>query len=337
MALSMQALQNMSVYGYYDPMTGQIRPVQALKNLQQIHRDSAQGPLQSDYRIWSTQIVRLFRDQARVGRQIVPMTETIAFDGTIEHETPTLNRIPAPEYGMEPDDVNINIEGSSVIVKLPELYTTIKLKKDRWARVFAGQERVPLIVAQAINEFKNAEDRIIWRGRGPITGLVGSLTHDLGNPAGNWGIDSGGDGILENVFTDVSKGKNWFLSQNIPAETPIDVVLTSYLWTLLSDKISVYSPGTNNLDILRGKLNGGTVYVTNNLQDAVLSTANTMVMIAKTTQENAAWEILSSGIEQRMLDLPAFKQGLEMRQKFSVKVLQGDYIAWMDGINDASS
>jgi len=307
-----------------------------LKNLTQLGKDAgaALSPLISDFRKWSPILIKLFHDQPLIGRKLAPTIEALDFDGMTEHETPNLEDMTEPDYGMEPQESNTGIQGGSVIVKTPQIFKTVVLLDDVWKRLFAGQARMPIIVGRMLEKVKNFEDQVIFRGstKNALKGLVSTLTTDLGNPTGPWGQDTDANGILENMHADIEKGLDYLNSQGL-GHLPVDVALTSYLFNRAKNTIVPYDPKTNNLMIIESKLNGGSVMSSNNIQASVSTSANTMVMIARTGPQDAAWQLLSSGFDR--IFQPATKPWssiLGVREKFSVKVLDGKFILWMDGI-----
>lgn len=304
-----------------------------LKPIYLIGRDDATSPFLADFRKFSNRIVQIFHDQPLVARKLAPMVEPLDFDGMTEHETALLKDIDRPDYAMDPQDKHTNIEGDSVIVKTPQIFQSASLLNDRWKAVFAGKERMPILVSRMIGKIKNEEDFIAFQGstKENVKGLVSNLTTDLGAVSGAWGADSGGDGILENAQADIEKAIDGFVADGLGAY-PVDVVMTSYIYNLLKNKIVPYDPKTNNLTIVEGKLNGGQILVSNNIQASVLKTANTFVAIARTSESEAAWQLLSSGLDQSMDREGLWKTAIGIREKFSIKVLDKKFIRWMDGI-----
>jgi len=297
--------------------------------------DSSFSPLITDIRKFSNQLVVLFHDQPNVLRIMAPRVDSLQFDGTTSHQTGALDDMERPNYAMEPEDDHKNITGTTITVPTPQIYHSVSLANDHWARLFAGKERLPLAMTRMVKLIKNEEDIIGFRGRPgvKIEGLIGATgSEDLGNPVGPFGDDSDGDGILENLQAAVLKGLDHFTSEGLQ-DRPVDVVLTSYIYTLANTTVVPYDPKTTNLDIMRAKLNGGNVYTTNFLQENVAKDANSMLMVARTGPADAAWEILSSGIEQSMDKVNNWKTSYGMREKFAPKILQPKFIAWMDEID----
>lgn len=307
-----------------------------MRPLSLIGKDNAFQPYITDYRQFSNRIVQLFHDQPLVIRRLAPMVETVQFDGLTEHETATLKDIAKPEYAFEPSNANTMIEGDSVIVKIPQFFFSASLLKEKWKALFAGKERMPILINRMIQKIKIEEDVVGLQGatKTATKGLVGTLTHDLGAPTGNWKTDATSDGILENAQADVDKGIDYFVAKGV-GHYPLDVVLTSYAYNKLRNTIIPYSPGVNNIDIIRNKLNGGEIYVTNHLQDAVALAANTMLMIPRMPEAEAPWAILSSGIEQSMEPYRLWEEEFGIRERFAPKILDGTLVAWMKGITVA--
>lgn len=305
-----------------------------LKMISEIGKDSVMAPFISDFRKFSDRLVQLFHDQPQPGRILAPRIDDLAFDGTTEHETARLKDIKRPEYAMAPDNANRNVLGDSVIVKTPQIFQSASLLNDVWKLTLGGNARMPLLVSRMLQLVKVEEDLIVWQGRNGVKGLVSSLTEDLGPPGGNWKTDADGDGILEIAHADIEKSFDKFDSYAI-GHLPVDVIFTPAIYRKFVNTIVPYAPETNNIDILRAKLNGGEIYVTGNLQTGFAKASNTFVAIARTGESDAAWEILSSGIEQKLKEDGLWKTEMGMREKFAPKILDGRFIQWMDGITVA--
>lgn len=306
-----------------------------MKPISRIGHDDVNSPLDIDFKKFSPRIVQLFNHQPRPGRMLAPRVEPLEFDGTVEVETVTMNRIGRPGYAMEPENMNRNVTGQSVTVKTPQIFYSINMSNDRWRRTFAGKERIPIILNQMLEEIKNEEDLITWRGDANTgtNGLISAANGtDMGAPAGFFGADAGGDGILENLQAAIDEGINAYLAAGLP-QGPIDVVWTSPIQVLATAAVIPYQPGVTNYDIVKKKLNGGNIYVTNNLQANVSATANTLAMIMRTGEGDAAWEILSSGLQQKTKEVSLWNTELGLREKFTVKTFRTEFIQWMDGIN----
>jgi len=305
-----------------------------LKFLSEIGKDATMAPYVTDFRKFSNRITVLFHDQPMVGRMLAPRIKGLDFDGMTEDETPTQDDIERPEYSMQPEDSNVGLKGSSVIVKTPQIFQTAELLNDTWKLTFAGNARMPRLVSRMIQKLKVEEDLITFQGRGPVKGLISDLTTDLGPPAGNWKTDADGDGILEVAFGDIHKSFDAFDAKGI-GHLPIDIIMTPALGRVFRTTVIPYDPATKNWDILMGQLNGGNIHITGNLQDAFSTSSNTFVAIARTGEADAAWEMLSSGLENKVKEKGLWKTEMGIREKFAIKILDGDFVQWMDGITVA--
>ena len=316
---------------------------QGMRSLSQIQRgDAATAPIEPDFRRWAQQIVELFLDQPRVGELIAPDFQDLFWDGTTEWSTPTVEKVPRPQYSMRPGAYDVNVQGGEITVKTPQIYVSVELSLEEWVKTFAGEERIPLIVRQYLDEFKNEEDRILFQGRSGIKGLLSSSTEQLADPTTAWGVDADADGILEEALAAIRLGLSHFTSEGVPANMPVDVVFTSYVYNLLATTPPSFDPSVTNLDVIRPMLRGGNIYVTDNLQDyennPVASDNNSMLMAVRTTSARPAFQVLASNMKQEMLRVQGFKQALEMNEKYSVNILEGErYIVWMENIDIATS
>ena len=312
---------------------------QGMRSLSQIQRgDAATAPIEPDFRRWAQRIVELFLDQPRVGELIAPDFQDLLWDGTTEWSTPTVEKVPRPEYSMRPGRYDVNVQGGEITVKTPQIYVSVELTLEEWVKTFAGEERIPLIVRQYLDEFKNEEDRILFQGRSGIDGIISSQTHDLGDPDGPWGDDADADGLLENALAAIRAGLTHFTSEAVPTMMAVDVVFTSYLYNLLATTPPSYDPSKTNLDVIGAMLRGGNIYATDNLQDyekdPVAEDNNTMLMAVRTTSARPSFQVLASDMKQEMLRVRGFKQALEMNEKYSINILEGErYIAYMDDID----
>lgn len=310
-----------------------------LKSLLEIARDATPTPQLTDWRDFENRVVQVFHDQPNVLRRIATLILPTSFDGKTVKEIPTLDDMDRPGYGMEPRAQHIALVGDVVTARMPQIYQSVELTYDKWAQAFAGNARMPLVIAQLTRLIKREEDLIGFRGdTGENTlGLIDEAASDtdLGAPTAAWGIDAGSNGVLANAHTDIDKGLDAFVANGL-GDLPVDIVLTGYLFTLLKNTMLPNRQGTNLLSI-QAKLNGGQVFQTNNLQASVTTTQNSMLMIARGSGEEAGWALISSGLQIEEYNAPPWKKGVAIREKFRVKVIDSDYIRWMDGISNATS
>jgi hypothetical protein len=305
-----------------------------LKLISELGRDSAMAPFLQDFRMFSGRITTLFNYQPRVVRILAPRIVSLAFDGKTEHTTARVKKMKRPQYAMEPENVNEKLQGDQKVIKLPQIFQSASMLNDSWKVTFAGQSRMPMMVSQMIENFKQEENLIGLQGRGLTKGLISAETTDLGVPTGSHGNDTDGDGILEDAQADYEKVFDKMDEVGV-GHLPVDFVFTPPLMRKLINTIVPYDPQTNNMMILKRKLNGGNVYSTGDLQELYSGTSNTFLAIVRTGELDAAWEILSSGLEQKVKEDGLWKTELGIREKFAIKILRGDLIFYMDDITTA--
>lgn len=300
-----------------------------------VGRDGIDAPLLADFRHFGNRLVQTFHDQPLLIRRLAPYVTPIAFDGKNETETPTWDDIEDAEYGMVPGESNVELGGTSVITKLPQIYKSAERLIDHWKLMFANRDRLPIILGRLRQKVKIKEDVIGFRGDTPnaVKGIVSTATHDLGGPSGNWKIDANADGILENAQADIEAALDWFASQGL-AQYPVDIAMSFPIYNKLKNFLSPYREG-NNLAMAIGKLNGGMILPSNNIQANVTSSANTMIAMVRVPVDEAGWGLLSSEIEQEVFRTGYYTWGYSVREKFSIEVIDGNMIAWMDGISVA--
>lgn len=300
-----------------------------------VGRDGVDTPLLSDFRKFGDRLIQTFHDQPLLIRRLAPYVTPVAFDGKNETETPTWEDIEDAEYGMVPGESNVELGGSSVITKLPQIYKSAERLIDHWKLMFAGKDRLPIVLGRLRQKAKIKEDIVGFRGDAAVkvNGLISSATHDLGNPSGNWKTDSDSDGILEFAQADIEKIIDYFAGQGL-SQYPIDIAMTFPIYNKLKNFLSPYRD-SNNLSMAISKLNGGVILPSNNIQASVSSSANSMVGMVRTPAEEAGWGILSSEIEQEVFRTGYYTWGYSIREKFAVEIVDGTLIAWMDAITVA--
>lgn len=312
-----------------------------VKSIIQFGKDSTVTPFESDWKQLYKEVMEAYILQPLVARKLtlagagiyVPLT----FDGRRTWEATLLNDLDSPGYDFTPGVKDTNIDGSLVTANLPQIYETCLLSKDDLNMLFAGQARLPIIMQQMLAKMAEKEDQIFFQGDAKklVYGLVSADAYDLGNPAGAWGVDSGSNGILTHMKTDMKKALDYFTSMGL-GDKSVDMVVTSYIWGLLDTTIKVYGEGTAR-DYFTKMLRGGVIYVSNNVQapgTAVSTTANTAVWIVR---DKRSYALLSSEIEQEQEQASLWTIRYGAREKFSVKVLNIKFVAWMDGISNATS
>lgn len=286
-------------------------------------------------------IVRSFRDQPKIIRRLASINGNILaspLDGTTLMRIGQINDIDGVGHAMRPYETHTGLSMGEITHIIPQIFQTATLSLDDWAQTAAGADRWALLNAEIVRNIQKQEDIDAFRGVTELgtTGLIDTSgsDSDLDNPTGAWGIDTGSNGILNNMRTDVQEAIDEFTVNGL-GDLPIDVVMTSYIYTLIKTNPFIHRAG-DNLTWLKSVINGGEIFVTNNLQASVSSTANSILFLARAPASMQNWTIITSDIETRM------KEGLwdktyGLREKFTLKVLNDDYVRWMDGISNATS
>ncbi len=309
-----------------------------LKTLIEIARDATATPQLTDWRVYSNRIVQLFHDQPKAIRKLATLIDSQPLDGKTVYEMPTADDIDRPDYAMEPKIDNTGLSGDTITARMPQIYQSVALTKDKWKQAFAGRPRLPRVMAQLIRKTKIEEDIIGFQGstKENTAGLIDadSSDTDLGAPAGIWDVDTGSNGILTNAHKDIDKAIDAFVANGL-GDLPVDIVMTSYIFNILKNH-PMPNRNTTNLKLVLDKLNGGIIIPTNNLQApklAVTANSNSFLAIARGSGEEAGWMIISSGIEQEEWRPGPWHIGYAIREKFRVKQLDPDYIRWMNVID----
>jgi hypothetical protein len=310
--------------------------------------DSSAAPLESEYVQYFSDMFKNYHNWPLTIRRIAPFVAPAAFDGRVDHYTPLLGEAGRPGFAMFPGERQNTVEATVASVKMPQIHDAIEMVDDLWAQTIGGKNRESVSLAGMLEKFKQEEEIIGYQGddKTSLDGLVSTATHDMGTPSAAYGIDSGGDGKLENFIAAVTDAKN-YLEALVPGY-PIDTVMTGPLYNLAKDTEPVNSQYKSNLELIRNILtfqDGDPMPIalkTNRLQEPkaeVTSTANTILYIPRIPKNaGPAWHLISSGFG--MQKRPAqkdFSTRIAIREKFSVKILKGTLIAWQDGISTATS
>ena len=313
-----------------------------MQTLIEIARDATATPQLTDWRVYSNRIIQLFHDQPKAIRKLATLIETQPLDGKTVYEAPTADDIDRPDYAMEPQVDNTGLAGDVITARMPQIYQSVSLTKDKWKQAFAGKPRLPRVMAQLIRKTKIEEDIIGFQGsvKENTLGLIDAAlsASDLGAPTGVWDVDTGSNGILDNAHLDIDKALDAFVANGL-GDLPVDIVMTSYAFNKLKNH-PMPNRNTTNLKMVLDKLNGGIIIPTNNLQapgTAVTADVNSFLAIARGSGEEAGWMIISSGIEQEEWRNGPWHIGYAIREKFRVKMLDSDYIRWMDAIDTTTA
>lgn len=292
-----------------------------------------------DFERFLRDFIKWYWDQPLVARKLAGAERTMRVSVTDPRRTyaiTLLDKVDEPDYAKDPLEITTDLSGRIVRFNVYQLSKVVEFGEDEYHQLFAGKDRVPLVISQLQERFAVAEDRIAFLGdeNTGVVGLVGSDSTDLGAPSGPWGAAT--DKVLQNVINDVKKAINHFNEQGFPL-FPIDMVVTQPIYTLLSTSfLAPYGTGTN-LDLVRQMLRGGIIYYTNNIQsETVSATKNTALFVLRAPE---AFRLVASEIQvmkpQKYGNIWQYKLG--MRETFGVKVLNGDMICYIDEISVNSS
>jgi hypothetical protein len=300
-----------------------------------VGRDAAITPFPQDWKLYiNNRIVKSYHDQPNVASMMANLVIPIEYDGKYEAEIPQQNDLDDAEIGMEPGIADTELEGDTINVKTPQIFQTMKLSSDKWAQLFAGQNKPNLVLARMAQKIKNREDKYIFQGKtGICSGIITDAT-TLGSSAGHWGIAS--NGKLTHFQTDIQTIISLLDAAGIPNNYPIDIGLTSYAFSLIDTATLDYNPDITNKMLAERKLRGGKFYATNNIQASVSSSSNTMFVSVRAPEEEAGWAILRSGLDiQREQLLWGYRVGV--RQKVGYKILDANMVYKMTSISCATS
>ncbi|MHA1382347.1 MAG: hypothetical protein ACTSR3_01175 [Candidatus Helarchaeota archaeon] len=310
-----------------------------MDDLEKLGFDAEPAPSILDWKAYYMDIlVPLYHHQPLVARKVAPV-RGITFDGKRVAEIGVDYDIDDPAVAMEPLEKDTAISGDVESIKLPQMALTCLLPDDLKATPFMLRDRLNRWTTKAIQKIAQWEDIIAFRGVSSlgIQGLVGSNSKDLGNPTGPWGADTGSNGVLDNAKADLTKHIDYYTNLGM-GDRPLMIVLTTYLYNLLRSTEIVYTSKTN-LDLWYSMLpEGSKIYYTNNLQANVSASSNTMLsMVQLAGEEEGAYMLFASGIEQKVKQEGLWSWRYGLREKFSVNVVDDDYVCYMDGISNATS
>ena len=306
-----------------------------LNDLSKIGKDAMSAPFPTDWKKYINDVlIKSYFDQPNVARKLATKVIPLEFDGRYEAEIPLENDLDDAEIGMEPGIADTELEGDLVTIPTPQIFQTMSLSEDKWAQMFAGKDRASLVMGRMPVKIKNKEDIYVFRGKtGISTGLIAQST-DLGNPAGAWGIQT--NGKCTHFHTDIAKILALLDANGIPSEWPVDVVLTSYAYTVINATMYDYNPEISNRMVAEKRLRGGRIMQSDNIQASVLTTANTMFASVRAPYESAGWALLASGFDIKRQDT-LWGHRIGIRQKVGAKVTNANLCYYMDGISNATS
>lgn len=303
--------------------------------LSQVGHDASAAPFPTDWKLYiNNRLVKSYFDQPNIARMMTNLVIPIEYDGKYEAEIPQLNDLDDPEVGMEPGIADTELEGDTINVKTPQIYQTMRLSDDKWAQVFAGQNRQNLVMDRMGTKIKNKEDVYIFRGKtGICDGIISDAT-SLGSPTALWGAAT--NGKLTNAITDFRTLISTLDTEGVPSSWPIDVALTSYAYTLLDTTMLDYNPDISNKMLIERMLRGGKIIQSDNLQASVSSTSNTMFVSIRAPETEAGWALLASGFDiQREKTMWGARVGI--RQKVGYKILNSKLVYKYTSISTAAS
>jgi len=309
-----------------------------MKKFNQLAVDSTQdGPFIMDWKkFYNGPLMRNYIRQPLVARKLNALGSgtlvPVDFDGKRIMEIPTLSDVDDPEYEFEPGVSDTGLEGELITAYMPQIYKTLKLGKDQMKMMFAGQARLPLAISQILEKIATFEDQKAFQGKAKVkvNGLIGSDSYDLGSPTGSWANKTATTNVLDNAVDDVNKALAYFDANGLQ-DKPVDMVISSYLKTKM-DQTRLLFAGGNNTQYIQASLRGGVILSSNNIQASVSSTSNSALFIVR---DPNAWQLMSTGIDQEQEKVGLWSWRYGLREKFSVKVLNNKYVAYMDGITTA--
>lgn len=318
----------------------------ATDSFQKAFDTASATPWITDIYMYSPRYLASFVRQPRPCASLAPYTDGVPLDAPYNRIVTRYNKMRRPGYAPEYETRNNRIDGDTVKVVLPELFDAIERTERGWARTLAGKNVRDLAMSGMRENILDEKDMIIaqgsvgaydYKGGDAVLGWINGGT-DLGNPTGGWQTDTGSNGILDYADADFRKLISAFDAASYTWQ-PIDVVLTSYINTLLLAYKLPYKD-TNNLTMNQATLRGGRIQMTNNLQaPATVSTTvsgagvgNTMVGCVRLDDMDAGWGVISSGMQVKFIQSGDFAYRYAMREIFSVEVVKSDTIQWMDRI-----
>lgn len=307
-----------------------------------IGRDASQAPALVDWRKhYYDIIVPKYRRQPSISLQILGKAFPIADDGTSELELYLANDVSDPIYDHERKHSDDNLTGDDAKVPTPFITKTIKLSTNAERKTFVKQNRLARWTRTAISKIKEKEDKIAFQGNSTmgVNGFIGSDSKDLGAPAGKWDVDTGNNGILDKALADLITAKSYFTNKGF-YKRPLHIALTSYAYDLLESTPLVQRP-MNNLQLWYETLpKGSQIYASNNIQATVTDSSNSMcafvqLEVEETTgePEEGAYGVYSSGIIQGVHQTDIWEKRYGIAEKYTVKVMDDDYVAFMDAID----
>ncbi|MHA1440256.1 MAG: hypothetical protein ACTSPK_00140 [Candidatus Heimdallarchaeota archaeon] len=300
--------------------------------------DPQEAPSILDWKAYYMDIlVPLYHHQPLIARKVAPVKK-IGFDGKRSAEIGVDYDIEDPAIAMEPLEKDTAISGDVETIKLPQMALTCLLSDDLKATPFMLRDRLGRWNTKAVRKIAQWEDIIGFQGVAAlgIQGLAGTNSKTI-TKTGPWGLDTGSNGVLDNAKADLTQHIDYYTNLGM-GDRPLKLVLTSYAYNLLRSTEILYAHKTN-LDLWKSMLpEGSKIYYTNNLQTAVASDANTLLsMIALAEEEDGAYSLFGSGIEQKVKQEGLWSWRYGLREKWSVNVVDDDYVAKTTAIDIAAT
>jgi len=292
-----------------------------------------------DWKVFYTKsILPAYRHQPNIARAIFGTPAPLNWDGKKMLEIPKINDISDPIYALEAQYTNDEIDGDTVKVELPQISKSMKLTHEQRAQTLAGLDRLKLWSNQVMKKFVEFENKIAFQGdsKTDVKGALSTDAHDLGDPTDVWGAQDA-NGKLTNAIADFLRVRNRFSDLGF-GERPLKFAITSPISNLLKGTLLNNNGVVTNFDAIMKLLPPGSqIFVSNNIQDSVSSSSNSMVAFVQTTsEEEIGYKLFSTGIRQQV---QPYLWGIEygVQEKFTVKIADDDYVCWMDGISTAAS
>jgi hypothetical protein len=295
--------------------------------------DGSNVPLLKNFRETGKELKKTFWDQPNIGRMLAPWVKPTQFDGKTEHETVTYEDVDDVEFSMVPGESHTDLEGDTVITKMPQIYKTCRDLVDNWRREFGpeGTQRVPTLMGRLKEKVKNKEDFIIFNGdiKEQVLGLK-AAGHQI-DSAGSWLDDTDADGIKENMKEDFRNIRTYFSNLGL-GKYKIDFAITFPAYDFMDD-IDLPARSDSMMDLIKAKEYVGEILPSNNVSPTAPVTGdNVLIGIPRIETDAAGWGLISSGIEDEAFRDTIWTWIYAVREKFNVEIVIPELIAVIDDI-----
>lgn len=285
------------------------------------------------------QLTQSFQREPQVLRSLAPHVKGVGVNAKFKDKSFVFNRVGRPDYAMMAKQSDRDIDASAIDVPLPEIYMSFTFHERKWEQLFGGKDRGDTFLFEARNEIKNEEEIIGFQGSAgaanssgvDVKGLVSTSTTDLGSPTGVWDVDTGSNGILNNLNADVRKGTKAAAGNSFKTQ-PLHIVWTGYIDELAAGYAMAHLM-TDNKQKTEKMLRGGRIFVTDLVQASVTENANTIVMLVDLPTNERGWELISSGLQIKLQENGVLHYTQLLREIFSIKIKRATSVMWMNAID----